>query len=138
MDLANKAGAPLRIVPVVDENLAIVKEIAGEKGAICTLSCFHLFALTWCAQEISRVCMARYGTSTGSRIRTRKLVVRAECTCCTLRCFACLQCWLQIYKPHFCTIMANLISGERELPARQCPRSTPKLHISTRSIACAV
>jgi hypothetical protein len=33
MDLANKAGAPLRITPVVDENLVILKELAGEKGA---------------------------------------------------------------------------------------------------------
>jgi hypothetical protein len=46
MDLANKAGAPLRIVPVVDENLAIVKEIAGEKGASCSLSYVPLVALT--------------------------------------------------------------------------------------------
>jgi hypothetical protein len=33
MDLANKAGAPLRITSVVDQSLVILKELAGEKGA---------------------------------------------------------------------------------------------------------
>jgi hypothetical protein len=61
------------------------------------------------------VCMARCGTSMGSRIKTRQLVVRAECKCyelCTTKMLR-LQVWSQIYKSHSFTIITNLISASQ-------------------------